>query len=193
MRAWLTRPIDSSGLSAFRVLFGLVLAGGAVRTLASGWIEKLYVEPRFFFTYWGFSWVRPWPGVGMYLHFGALAWLAACVAVGFHTRVATLLFTLGFAYAHLIDKTNYLNHYFLVVFMGLLGTVLPWDRAASVDAWRKGWATCTPASAGPWNGTRWRPRRCCWPRRPDAPYRSTASAAGSTRRSSTPRSPPRTS
>jgi hypothetical protein len=72
----------------------------------------------------------------MYLHFAALAVLAACVLVGFLTRPATLLFTLGFAYAHLIDKTNYLNHYFLVVAMGLLGTVLPWHRVASVDAWR---------------------------------------------------------
>jgi hypothetical protein len=72
----------------------------------------------------------------MYLHFAALAVLAACVLVGFRTRAATLLFTLGFAYAHLIDKTNYLNHYFLVVAMGLLGAALPWARVASVDAWR---------------------------------------------------------
>jgi hypothetical protein len=141
------RPVDGAGLAALRILFGSLMLVAVGRFFAHGWIHQYFIEPRFFFSYWGFSWVRPWPGIGMYLHFAALAALAACVLAGFQTRLATLLFTLGFAYAHLIDKTNYLNHYFLVVFMGLLGTVLPWDRAASVDAWRNRWSPVVPAWA----------------------------------------------
>lgn len=139
------RPVDGASLAALRIAFGALMLVAVGRFFAHGWIREYFLEPRFFFSYWGFSWVRPWPGAGMYLHFAALAVLAACVLVGFHTRVATLLFTLGFAYAHLIDKTNYLNHYFLVVAMGLLGTLLPWHRVASLDARRHRWAAAVPA------------------------------------------------
>jgi vitamin K-dependent gamma-carboxylase len=135
LRAAAGRPVDGASLAVLRIGFGALMLVAVGRFFAHGWIREYFLEPRFFFSYWGFSWVRPWPGAGMYLHFAALAVLAACVLVGFRTRLATLLFTLGFAYAHLIDKTNYLNHYFLVVALGLLGTVLPWNRVASVDAW----------------------------------------------------------
>jgi vitamin K-dependent gamma-carboxylase len=141
------RPVDGASLAALRMAFGSLMLVAVARFFVHGWIHEYFVEPRFFFSYWGFSWVRPWPGIGMYLHFAALAVLAGCVLVGFQTRLATLLFTLGFAYAHLIDKTNYLNHYFLVVFLGLLGTVLPWDRVASIDARRHGWSPAVPAWA----------------------------------------------
>jgi len=150
------RPVDGASLAALRILFGALMLVAVGRFFAHGWIREYFLEPRFFFSYWGFSWVRPWPGMGMYLHFGALAVLAACVLVGFQTRLATLLFTLGFAYAHLIDKTNYLNHYFLVVAMGLLGTVLPWHRVASVDAWRARRAGVTLPPVPAW--AVWAPR-----------------------------------
>jgi vitamin K-dependent gamma-carboxylase len=130
------RSVDGASLAALRILFGALMLVAVGRFFAHGWIREYFLEPRYFFAYWGFSWVRPWPGAGMYLHFAALGVLAACVTVGLYTRLSTLLFTVGFAYAHLIDKTNYLNHYFLVVSLGLLGTLLPWHRVASVDAWR---------------------------------------------------------
>jgi len=134
MRAWLTRPIDSAGLRAFRVLFGLVLAGGAVRTLASGWIEKLYVEPRFFFTYWGFDFIHPLPHAGMIAVYVALAALGVAIAAGFHTRLAAALFFVGFSYTQLIDVTNYLNHNYLISLLALLLTLLP-VNTRTVPAW----------------------------------------------------------
>jgi vitamin K-dependent gamma-carboxylase len=136
LRAAACRPVDGAGLAALRIAFGALMLVAVGRTFVHGWIGEHFLAPRFFFPYWGFSWVRPWPGAGMYLHFAGLGLLAACVMVGLFTRVATLLFTLGFAYAHLVDKTNYLNHYFLIVSVGLLGTLLPWHQVASWDAWR---------------------------------------------------------
>jgi hypothetical protein len=96
----------------------------------------MYVEPRWFFTYPGFSWVQPWPAWGMYLHYVVLAALAAAIALGALYRVATVLFVVGFAYTQLIDVTNYLNHHYLVVLLGGLLAVLPAHAAWSVDARR---------------------------------------------------------
>jgi vitamin K-dependent gamma-carboxylase len=131
------RPVDIASLAAFRIVFGLLMFAGIVRFLGTGWIERMYGEPRFFFTYPGFGWVEAWPVWGMYLHYSVLAALALLIAAGVFYRVATALFVLGFAYTQLIDVTNYLNHHYLVVLLGALLVFLPAHRAWSVDAWRR--------------------------------------------------------
>lgn len=121
----LAEPVDGASVAVFRALFGVLMFVGVVRFFAHGWITEQYVAPQFFFTYAGFGWVKPWPGWGMYLHFAALGALALCIAVGFHTRVSMALFFVGFTYVELLDKTNYLNHYYLVSILALLMTMMP--------------------------------------------------------------------
>ncbi len=53
------------------------------RYLNYGWVASEYIDPQFLFPYAGFEWVRPWPGIGMYIHYYALAILAVCIMVGF--------------------------------------------------------------------------------------------------------------
>jgi hypothetical protein len=91
-----TRPVDIASLAAFRIVFGLVMCGGILRFLATGWIEPMYGAPRWFFKYPGFSWVEPWPAWGMYVHYGVLAALALAIALGAFTRIALALFVAGF-------------------------------------------------------------------------------------------------
>jgi hypothetical protein len=131
------RPIDRASLVAFRAIFGVVMFGGIVRMLLSGWIPQVYGEPRFFFTYPGFAWVTPWPVWGMYVHYGVLAVLALAIAAGVWLRPAAILFTVGFAYTQLVDITNYLNHHYLVVLLGGLVAVLaPYlRRGTTAPAW----------------------------------------------------------
>jgi vitamin K-dependent gamma-carboxylase len=136
IRAAATRPVDIASLAAFRVIFGTVMFASCVRLLASSWIDTMYVEPSWFFTYPGFSWVQPWPAWGMYLHYAVLALLSLGIASGTFYRVVTPLFTLGFLYTQLIDVTNYLNHHYLVVLLGGLLTCLPAHGAWSIDARR---------------------------------------------------------
>lgn len=131
-----TRPVDIASLAAFRIIFGLVMFAGIVRFLATGWIEKLYGEPSWFFSYPGFDWVRPWPTWGMYIHYIALAVCALAIALGAWHRIACVLFVVGFAYTQLIDVTNYLNHHYLVVLVGLLLAGLPANLAWSIDVRR---------------------------------------------------------
>ena len=129
-------PVDIASLAVFRMLFGLLMAFALARSLAHGWVDELYVEPTYFFSYGLFEWLKPLPSVGMHVLFVALATLALCVAAGFCYRLAVGLFFLGFTYIELIDKTTYLNHYYLVSLLGGLLIFLPAHRAFSFDAWR---------------------------------------------------------
>lgn len=137
VRAGLSAPVDVAPLVCFRILFGVVVLWEVVRYFRYGWIEQFYVRPVFHFTYYGFDWVRPWPGVGMHLHFAALGLLALLIAVGLWYRVATVLFCAAFTYVFLFDEVLYLNHWYLICLLAFLLTFLPAHRALSVDAWRK--------------------------------------------------------
>ena len=128
-------PVGGSSAALFRILFGLVCLFGIVRFFAHGWVSELYVDPAHHFTYLGFGWVTPWPGWGMHLHFALLGVLAVGIAIGYRYRVCALAFFLGFTYVELLDKTNYLNHYYLVSLISFLMVFLPLHRSMSVDRW----------------------------------------------------------
>ncbi len=132
MTARLDRPVDGASVAAFRVLFGALMLASTLRFFAHGWINEYYVAPKYFFHYWGFGWVRPWPGVGMYFHYALIALAAGFITLGVCYRTAAIVFTVAFGYAHFCDKTNYLNHYYLATLLGLLFAVLPLDRECSV-------------------------------------------------------------
>lgn len=131
--ASLTRPVDAANLVVFRVLFGLLMAAGAVRFVASGWIDTLYLEPTWFFPYDGFEWVNVWPRAGMIAHFSVVAVSALFVALGLFYRVAIVVFVVSFAWAQLFDVTNYLNHYYLVVVVGFWLSLMPLSGLWSLD------------------------------------------------------------
>ena len=94
------------------------------------------MEPAHHFSYVGFEWVRAWPAPWMHVHFAALGVLALAITLGWRDRASALLFTLGFTYIELIDKTTYLNHYYFISLAGLLICILPTHRAWSLDARR---------------------------------------------------------
>src|SRR5918994_531121 len=62
MCAALFIPVDISFLVFFRVLFGGIMLWEVYRYFNYGWISRYYIEPAVNFTYYGFSWVKPWPG-----------------------------------------------------------------------------------------------------------------------------------
>jgi vitamin K-dependent gamma-carboxylase len=130
-------PRDGAGLGAFRALFGALLALSVIRFWAYGWIDELYVRPSFHFTFFGFDWVRPWPGAGMYLHFAVMALAALSLCVGCFSRASAAIFFLTFTYAELIEKASYLNHYYFVSLVTLLLATMPCGASLSVDALRR--------------------------------------------------------
>lgn len=137
LRDALCKPVDIAALVYFRILFGAILLWEVGRYFSHDWIYRYWIEPSFHFTYYGFSWVRPWPGVGMYVHFALLGVAAACVMVGCFYRVSAVIAFLGFAYVFLLDQSQYLNHFYFVGLLGLIMMCIPAHRAFSVDVWRK--------------------------------------------------------
>ena len=129
------KPIAIAPLITFRLIFGALMMVGAIRFMASGWIEKLYLEPTFFFKYYGFEWVQPLDKLGIYALFFAIAISAFCIMIGLFYRLASIVFFLSFSYAELIDATNYLNHYYLVILFAFWLIFLPAHRAFSLDAY----------------------------------------------------------
>ncbi len=130
----LFEEVDASSLVFFRVAFGLIMLVECWRFWSHGWIERHYIVPQFFFKYYGFEWLAPWPGDGMYWHFAALALLSLLVMVGALYRPAAVLFFFAFTYVFLLDQAQYLNHFYLAVLIALLMVLAPAHRAFSVDA-----------------------------------------------------------
>jgi len=129
----LRAPVDGASLGVFRAGFGLMMLVSVVRFWSKGWIDEMYIQPALFFPYWGFEWVEPWSAEGMYLHFAILGALATLIMIGLWTRPALLLFFFGFTYVELIDRTTYLNHYYLISVVSLLMVFLPVERSFSLS------------------------------------------------------------
>lgn len=132
MRA--TRP---TVLVLFRIALGLLGTVSALRFLAFDWVFELFGQPRFFFKYYGFSWVQVAPLWAMKSIFVALAVLGLCIAAGLFTRAALIVFAILFAYVNLCDVTNYLNHYVQVFWLVCVAACMPLGRSFSLDVWRK--------------------------------------------------------
>ncbi len=111
------------------------------------WIERYWIHPDFFFTYLGFGWVKPWPGEFMYVHFFFLGVFALFIFLGLFYRLSTILFFLAFTYVFLLDKANYLNHFYLISLISFLMILIPAHRSYSLDAllWPKLKSLETPA------------------------------------------------
>jgi len=134
LKKTLNKPIDIAGLVYFRIAFGLLLIWDVYQHFDYNWITRYWIEPDFFFTYEGFSWITPWAGDGMYYHFYVLGLCAFFIAIGFLYRISIILFFLGFLYVLLLDKTNYLNHNYLIVLLSFIMSFLPANRSFSIDA-----------------------------------------------------------
>ncbi len=130
----LFEPVDAISLVFLRVSFGVIMLVEVWRFWDNGWIGSYYVGPDFLFKYYGFEWVHPWPGAGIYWHFVLLAVLALMITVGVFYRLASVLFLFAFSYVFLLDQALYLNHFYLVILVALLMVLVPASRDYSVDA-----------------------------------------------------------
>lgn len=108
-----------------------------IRYMSMGWIDTQLIDPLFHFSYFGFDWVKPLPGFGMYVVFSAMAIACIAIILGWYYRFFAALFFLCFTYVELIDITYYLNHYYFVSIVSFLLILVPANRYFSLDAKRK--------------------------------------------------------
>ncbi len=127
---------NAAPLAVFRMLFGGLMFVSLLRFWSNDWIEKFYIDPRFFFSYSGLEFVQPL-GSFTYLIFAICALASLLVALGYYYRPAIVLFFLSFTYIELMDKTTYLNHYYFVSVLSLMLVFLPSHAYFSLDARRQ--------------------------------------------------------
>ncbi|MEL6697711.1 MAG: HTTM domain-containing protein [Bacteroidota bacterium] len=132
---YINKHTEAAPLAVFRIFFGLMMFGSIVRFWANGWIDKLYIQPQFFFSYWGLDFIRP---IGEYTYgiFLICGLSALMVMMGYKYRLAIITFFLSFTYIELMDKTTYLNHYYFISVLSFVLIFLPAHAYYSVDAWQ---------------------------------------------------------
>ncbi len=126
-------PVSIFPLIVFRISFGLILFISTLRFILKGWVNDLYIKPTYFFTYYGFDWISPVSNNFIYLVFFLLLVCSLMITLGLFYRYSSLLFFILFTYIELIDKTNYLNHYYFISLISFLMIFLPANRFFSVD------------------------------------------------------------
>lgn len=126
-----TKETSGVPLAIFRIAFGTLMFVSQIRFLVKGWVKEMYVDPAYHFTFSGFDWVQSLSPFWMYSLVVLVAISALFIAFGLLYRISIVTFFLGFTYLELIDKSWYLNHYYLV---SLIAFLLCFTQAGKVYA-----------------------------------------------------------
>lgn len=133
LKKYLLNEKSIAPLVVFRIAFGVLMLASITRFIYKGWVHSMYIMPKVYFPFYGFEWVKPLSPEGMYIVFGLM--LVACVGIilGAFYRLSAVLFFLLFTYVELIDKTNYLNHYYFISLVSFLLIFIPAHKSFSID------------------------------------------------------------
>ncbi len=131
----LSTPVSGQSLALFRIALGGLLVWDCWRFIKYDRVWRYWVAPEFHFTYPGFGWVMPLPEPWIHIAWLLVGISAFCVMIGFCYRLFIVVLTVGFGYFFLLDKAEYLNHFYLVVLYLVLMCFLPAHRTLSFDAW----------------------------------------------------------
>lgn len=133
----LQTPISIAPLIVYRLLFGIMVGYGCLWSISKGDIETRYLEPSFFFKYYGFEWLSFVGAEGIYILYGLWFFSALGIFFGAFYRISIWIFFFVFTYLHLLDATNYINHYYAISIFAFFLAFLPAQAAYSIDVWRK--------------------------------------------------------
>ncbi|MEO0525799.1 MAG: HTTM domain-containing protein [Bacteroidota bacterium] len=131
---FLFKRIDNSSLTIFRIFFGMLISLEGYGAIATGWVRRTLIEPKFTFSFIGFEWLQPLPGNGMYLYFLVMGTLGVCIALGYKYRFSMAAFAILWAGVYLMQKTSYNNHYYLLMLISFIMIFLPAHHRRSIDA-----------------------------------------------------------
>jgi len=130
---YLKQPISIAPLVIFRIAFGVLMFLSISRFISKGWVYNMYILPKVYFPFYGFEWVKPLSGELMYVVFFLLLVTSLGILFGAFYRICSILFFTLFTYIELIDKTNYLNHYYFISIVAFILIFLPANKNFSLD------------------------------------------------------------
>lgn len=59
MKTYFERTVSAAPLAVFRIGLGFMLLFGLIRFWSKGWIEDLYINPKYYFPFYGFEFIVP--------------------------------------------------------------------------------------------------------------------------------------
>jgi len=130
----LSSPVSGLSLAIFRIALGAMLVWDCWRFIKYDRVWRYWVAPDFHFTYPGFAWVTPLPEPWIQIAWLGMGLAALFVMLGLFYRISIIVLTLTFSYFFLLDKVEYLNHFYLVILFLILMCFLPAHRMLSLDA-----------------------------------------------------------
>jgi len=104
-----------------------------VKYYKMGWFHNYYVKPEILFPYELFTWLPRFGAevtTGLYL---LMPILCIFIILGFFYRASAIAFFVLNSYFFLLDKSTYMNHYYLFVLLSLLMIFLPANKLFSFD------------------------------------------------------------
>lgn len=131
----LFRPISNASLVVLRILSGLFFLVEVGRYFYADWINSYWMQPEYLFKYQGFEYLDVLPGNGMYYLFAILAIASLGICFGFLYRLSSIVFFLGFSYSFLLDKSLYLNHFYMDILLAFLLCIVPANRRFAIDCY----------------------------------------------------------
>lgn len=118
----------------FRIFFGLLIFLEAIGACFTGWIKRTLIEPEFTFNFIGLDFLQPLPGNGMYVYYVIMGMFGFLVMLGYRYRMAMISYTIMWAGVYFMQKASYNNHYYLLLLLCGIMSLLPANRLYSLDA-----------------------------------------------------------
>jgi hypothetical protein len=133
---WLA-PIDNSQLVVFRIVFGLVVAADAFGGMATGWTYNAFIKPDFTFNFIGFDFLQIFVGKPMYVIYTLFGICGLMIAFGAYYRISAFSAAILWSMIYFAQKTNYNNHYYLLMLLCWVMAFMPANRYFAYDVKRK--------------------------------------------------------
>ena len=130
----LFQRIDNSPLIVFRIIFGILVSLECFGAIATGWVKRNLITPKYTFPFLDFEFLQPLPGNGMYYYFALMGLLGLFIAVGFKYKASIISFTVLWTATYLMQKSAYNNHYYLLMLLSSIMVFMPANTYASIDA-----------------------------------------------------------
>jgi vitamin K-dependent gamma-carboxylase len=130
----LCRAIDPVTLSLFRIAFGVLMCADAVRCWNAA--DQLFPSWEFRPPPLPLAELDGLPAVPAAACLMIAAIAAACIAIGYCTRIAAVVFAAMYALVFLWDPTQFNNHHYLIVLLAGWIALLGLNQDLSIDAWR---------------------------------------------------------
>ena len=129
-------PVDAASLVYFRIILYAIMVWEAYEFTHKNMVGLYYSDKEFYFTYWPFDFIHPWPAEWMTIHIYTMGLVAACALFGLFYRLSATLFFFLWTYLFLLEKALYINHLYLVCLLSFLTIFIPANRIFSLDVFQ---------------------------------------------------------